>query len=108
MLLIWADKPVTSTFPHHNALVNKFATQAGNVIMKCLQNGVDLFFRVQSSPFEGSCQFFHYISPFLILGRYTHQPSIFYKGSYHTSFLIAFRWQGFACQEHASDMLYAL
>src|SRR5438876_11271634 len=87
-LLIWTNKPIAAVFPHHYPLIDKLAAQAGNVIMKRLENGVDFFFVIETTPFERVCQFFHHITPFLVLGRNAHQVAIFDKGRYHASSLI--------------------
>ena len=51
-LLMRSNKPIAPVFPHHNPLIDKLAAQAGNVIMKRLENGVDLFFVIKTTPFK--------------------------------------------------------
>src|SRR5436190_215982 len=48
------NKPVSSIFPHHNSLVDELTAQTGNVIMKCLKNGIELvrYSRVQPCTYD--------------------------------------------------------
>src|SRR5579885_2638275 len=47
-----AHKPVATVFAHHNALIDHLAAQARDILVKCLEDGIYLFFVIEMSPLE--------------------------------------------------------
>src|SRR2546423_11236068 len=105
LLIMRAEKPVPPILAHHNPLINHLAPQARNVIMKLPQNGVDLFLFIEPSPFKGTSQLFHDITPLLILRRNADQPTFLEECCHYTRPLVTLRWQRIAGKEHLRHVL---